>query len=118
MKADQSDLTCPRCRAVLVPKNPSAEVVRCVACGERFHPEASVPSIGTRYTVVAIPSGVRLSADSTVLELSHTDAEAVGSVLKAVAREGRASDPIARMRSDRDALTEALNILHSPLDNS
>lgn len=83
-------------------------------------PEAdrSVSSIGTRYTVVAIPSGVRLSADSTVLDLTHTDAEAVGTVLKAVAREKRDTDPLARMRSDRDALTAAINILHRPLDNA
>lgn len=89
-----------------------------VPYAQEFVPEIDCPihgepvsSIGTRYTVVAIPSGVRLSADSTVLDFTHTDAEAVGSVLKAVARENRDTDPIARMRSDRDALTAALNIL-------
>jgi DNA (cytosine-5)-methyltransferase 1 len=66
-----------------------------------------------RLWLVAYPA-----ADSTVLDLTHTDAEAVGSVLKAVARENRDPDPIARMRADRDALTAAINILHRPLDNA
>jgi hypothetical protein len=92
-----------------------------VPYAQEFVPEIDCPIhgiAGTRYTVIAIASGVRLSAGSTVLDLSHTDAEALGSVLKAIARENRDRDPVARMRSDRDALTAAINILHRPLDNA
>lgn len=77
------------------------------------------PSGATSYAVVAVPEGVRLTIEpGPVVEFSHTDAEAVGSVLKAVARETRSPDPIERMRADRDALDAAINILHRPLDNA
>ena len=95
-----------------------------VPYAQEFVPEIDCPihgvsSIGTRYTVTRIPTGVRLTIEpGPVVEFSLTDAEAVGSVLKAVAREQRSPDSLERMRADRDALDAAINILHRPLDNA
>jgi hypothetical protein len=92
----------PECEAVPIQsERPNGdEVLECgcryedreVPYAQEFVPEIDCPIhgiAGTRYTVIAIASGVRLSAGSTVLDLSHTDAEALGSVLKAIARENR-----------------------------
>lgn len=70
--------------------------------------------------VVMLPNGeIRLTVTPTkgrpaVVDLLSTDAEAVGSVLKAVARKDRAGDFIDALRADRDALIAALEILDGP----